>query len=202
MQPTSEQADKPEQTQTRQTKPTGITAVCQGRPRPQPRPRFVNGKVVSTADANARLWTVCVDRGLKQASDIVGGRDAVKSVVGTGPLTVRLQFRMPFDPLATPSRRKGKTVGGPHAMKPDTDNLAKLVLDRLTKASFVPDDALVASLVVDKVWSRIEDQGVTVWVQPYEPVFQPSGGPERAGYAPSADPTPPAWVKTLLRAGQ
>lgn len=187
---------------TNAAKPKGITAVCIGRPRPQPRPRFANGRVISNVDANAKLWTACVDRGLKQASDIVGGREGVRCLVGSGPVTVRLQFRMPFDPLATPSRRKGKTVGGPHAMKPDTDNLAKLVLDRLTRASYFEDDASVASLVIDKVWSRIEDQGVTIWVTPYEPVFSPSGGPERAGYAPDADPTPPEWVKTLLRAGQ
>lgn len=39
--------------------------------------------------------------------------------------------------------------------KPDTDNLQKLLKDCMTHAGFWKDDALVASEIVEKFWSKI-----------------------------------------------
>lgn len=180
----------------------GITVIAIGTPRPQPRPRFAAGRVISTADKNARLWISAVERACKQALEITGGRQALPGLLGTDALSVKMQFRFSFQKVAGRKPKRGRQTGSPHVSRPDADNLAKLVLDCLTRQGVITDDALVSSLTVDKVWSDLEHAGVTVWVQPYEPAFQPSGWTERQGYPCDPSPEPPAWLNEALRASE
>ena len=51
-----------------------------------------------------------------------------------------------------------------HTSKPDADNLAKLVLDRITEGGWIwRDDAQVAKLKVEKYWA-ITDARIGVYV--------------------------------------
>lgn len=87
-------------------------------------------------------------------------RNVAKKLAATktkleGPVRVRIEavFGMP------PSWSKAKKLkhnGEPHTQKPDTDNIAKAILDGLSDVW--PDDAVVWELIVRKTWG---DQGVT-----------------------------------------
>ena len=49
---------------------------------------------------------------------------------------------------------------GPHTSKPDLDNLAKLVLDRITRnGRFWGDDAQVDMLAIGKEWAKAGEAG-------------------------------------------
>ena len=110
----------------------------EGTPRPQPRPRFVGGRVVSTADANARRWKDLVKAAGKMAADAHG-------VIAAQAVAVVMRFDMP-----TP---KADRHGLPHTFRPDADNLAKLALDAVMDAGLLKDDAAVSTLVVTKTWA-------------------------------------------------
>ena len=110
----------------------------EGTPRPQPRPRFVRGKVVSTADANARRWKDLVKSAGKMAADAHGQ-------ILAPAVAVVMRFDMP-----TP---KADRHGLPHTFRPDADNLAKLALDAVMDAGLLKDDAAVSTLVVTKTWA-------------------------------------------------
>lgn len=125
-----------------------IILEVQGVPRPQPRPRFVKGRVVSTADANAKRWIILVEAGARALADVKGKQ--------SGPIAVAIGFRFPSKDKA----RHGK----PHLSRPDADNLAKLILDCLMRAGLIDDDACVSSLAVQKTWDA-EGRAV-VWIEP------------------------------------
>ena len=110
----------------------------EGTPRPQPRPRFVGGRVVSTADANAKRWKDLVMKAGKMAADAHG-------VIASPAVAVVMRFDMP-----TP---KADRHGLPHTFRPDADNLAKLALDAVMSAGLLKDDAAVSTLVVTKTWA-------------------------------------------------
>lgn len=69
----------------------------------------------------------------------------------TGPVCLRIEciFAMP---VSWSKAKKLKHAGTPHTQKPDGDNVAKAVMDGLTGAGVWPDDAVVWSLEVIKVW--------------------------------------------------
>lgn len=143
-----------------------------GRARAQPRPRWQgHGKrPVSTADHPARRWrrAVCA---------------AVAQITGcnyTPPLHA-VAVEMVFS-FASADRA---IWGCTHVGKPDSDNLAKLVLDAMADAGAFPrGDQAVADLKARKVWGP--RGGVTIrW------------GPATAAPAattPGAN-EPPSWLK-------
>jgi len=116
-----------------------------GTPRPQPRPRFVNGRVVSTASKSVKLWRSTLYRTLRHA---MMGRPAL-----TDPVRVDLIFSF---------KGKPDRWNKPHAIRPDKDNLEKLVLDVLKKAGVLADDCLVAGGETRKVWARAGGVEVTI----------------------------------------
>ena len=62
---------------------------------------------------------------------------------------------------------KGRHKNGEYRItKPDTDNLQKLLKDCMTKTGFWKDDALVASEIVEKVWSDIS--GIYIRIEELE----------------------------------
>jgi len=110
----------------------------EGNPRPQPRPRLCRGRVVSTADANARMWKDLVRSAGKMAAEAHGQ-------IKAQAVAVVMRFDMP-----TP---KADRHGLPHTFRPDADNLAKLALDAVMDAGLLEDDAAVSTLVVTKTWA-------------------------------------------------
>jgi Holliday junction resolvase RusA-like endonuclease len=149
--------------------------AVRGTPRPQPRPRFVRGRVVSTADPKAKLWRIAVER---------EAREALKNAGGAVPLfrgAVRLRCLFSFEPPASARDR----IGLPHTHKPDADNLAKLVEDVMEAVGIFANDSQVAALHPEKWWGK--SAGVVVVVEPMEGgrADPPTGDGE-------ADP--PSWL--------
>ena len=72
-----------------------------------------------------------------------------------GPVSVGLTYY-----LAMPA--KGRKPG-PHDVRPDVDNLAKLTIDVLTRLQWFKDDKQVAELHVVKRWSPTPGVRVEVW---------------------------------------
>lgn len=79
-------------------------------------------------------------------------------------LLSNLQRHVPSEPYRTGIRLITKWCfpkGGSHrngeyrTTKPDTDNLAKMLKDCMTKCGFWTDDALVASEVIEKFWADV-----------------------------------------------
>jgi Holliday junction resolvase RusA-like endonuclease len=114
-----------------------ILMTVHGHPRPQPRPRFINGRVVSTADQNAKLWRAAV----MTAAGRLHGMAQI-------PVKVPTKFSMAFVFPTDKAARHGK----PHAQVPDLDNLAKLILDAMQDAGVLENDSLVSSLELSKSW--------------------------------------------------
>ena len=103
------------------------------------------GRTVSNADPKAQAW----------ASAIV--RAAHEALAPAGAIHVNLLFRMPTN--------KSNRHGQPHTFRPDSDNLAKLVLDALMRSKSITDDSAVSRLSVRKVWSAEDRAGVDILVE-------------------------------------
>jgi Holliday junction resolvase RusA-like endonuclease len=70
----------------------------------------------------------------------------------TGPVALLIEclFAMP---VSWSKAKRAKHHGQAHTQKPDGDNVAKAVMDGLTAAGVWPDDAVVWSLEIQKIWS-------------------------------------------------
>ena len=140
--------------------PDGIVLIARGIPRPQPRPRLLaSGRIISAADKNAKAWIATVERSAFNLMESIGGKQALRHyITETDPLSVRMLFRFPIGSGRNPKLR-GRSIGSPHLSVPDADNLAKLVLDCMTRRGLLMgDDSRVAILEVVKVWD-IDDKG-------------------------------------------
>lgn len=109
-----------------------------GTPRPQPRPRFVRGRVVSTGTRLTKLWRIIME--------IEFRKNAPKG----GPITVPVRV----DCIAMFPTKQRERWGKPHTIRPDRDNVEKGVLDVLVKGRVLKDDALVADGSFRKVWAE------------------------------------------------
>lgn len=119
-----------------------------GIPRPQPRPRFMKGRVVSTADPKAKLWRLMVKRTVTQAMD---GREAFAGAV---KLSVVFRFR--------PVVSKLSLIGQAHTHKPDASNLLKLVEDVMEECGVFRNDSQISKPEPVKLWAHEAGMGVVV----------------------------------------
>lgn len=71
------------------------------------------------------------------------------------PVRVNIEFRFPRPKTQTRAQRSVHWV----AVRPDIDKCARAVLDAITAAGLVQDDAQVAQLIVDKTYA--EEGGAT-----------------------------------------
>lgn len=124
-----------------------------GTPRPQPRPRFVKGRVVSTADPKAKLWRGAVDRAVREA--IAHSGRAAPLFSGAVRVTCTFFFKPPASALSR--------IGTPHTHKPDGDNLAKACIDVMESAGVFKNDSQIARLEPIKWWGS--RAGVSVLVE-------------------------------------
>ena len=164
---------------------SGLLITVRGHPRPQPRPRFVNGRTIGTTDKKALCWRAAI---LRSARASVRLRGCSSMGADHGPVndpmaeshgvSVDVVFRFPTKDTAR--------HGLPHTGKPDGDNLAKLVLDVLVEAKALGgDDARCASLSVRKLWDR-SNSGMTVLVRPIVPLLASDSMP--------GDRIRPSWL--------
>jgi Holliday junction resolvase RusA-like endonuclease len=137
---------------------TEIVVYVAGTPRPQPRPRFVGGRVVSTGSKQAKVYrsavgTACLVEKLKRTP-------------ASGAVDMELDFW-----FATKDTRRH---GQPHTSRPDADNLAKLWMDCAERAGLLPKgDAKVARLTVRKTWSA--EAGAQMTLRACENLPDPDG---------------------------
>jgi hypothetical protein len=104
----------------------------------------------------------------RRALGSLPGRDPVRDIPREGkpaspslrePLSVSLEFSFPY-PASTPKSRSGSPRW--RVERPDLDNLAKSVLDSLTRAGIFDDDSRVAELTLRKLNSPNPGLRVTV----------------------------------------
>lgn len=139
--------------------PSPIVVDVLGTPKPQPRPRaFVR-------HGHARVYDAGTAEGWKGAIALAL-RPHLPAVPWSGPVAVWLAFRLQR-PKAH-STRRGIRADAPqwHTSKPDTDNLAKAVLDCLTQLRVWQDDGQVARITIEKTYS--ESPGCGIRVQPLD----------------------------------
>ncbi len=127
-----------------------------GTPRPQPRPRFAKGRVISTADPLALRWTRACEFYARQTVMNLGGDKLVPHYLGVKGEALRAELCFLF-PTQT---RNAERYGKPHLRVPDVDNLAKLVLDAFVRKGLIlGDDSRVCELFVRKNWCKVPDAG-------------------------------------------
>lgn len=135
---------------------TPFTFSVAGTPRPQPRPRFVNGRAVSTASPKAKLWRAGVARAAKAA--VAARGDAVP--LFRGPVQLRATFTF-APPDGAPER-----IGTPHTLKPDASNLLKLVEDVMEDCGVFKNDSQISRGPPEKWWGS--RPGVVIIVESME----------------------------------
>jgi Holliday junction resolvase RusA-like endonuclease len=126
---------------------SGVKFFVSGNPKGQPRARVrFGGKGVfdpGTADG----WKSCI------RSDFKNLTFASKKPIFEEPVSVVLTFFMPRPKAHIRSNGEVKPLAPVfHGGKPDSDNLAKAVLDALTNAGAWADDGLVSILTVAKLY--------------------------------------------------
>jgi Holliday junction resolvase RusA-like endonuclease len=136
--------------------PSGLVIDVSGVVRPQPRPRMVKGKVVSTT-GQAKRWKAAV---LAAMDEVAIAQQGFVELPLTGPVQLALVFRHgTVDPLLWGKPRIA-------VRNKDADNLAKLIMDAAVDAQLIGDDGQVANLVVWQAWSRREHEGVSIGLFP------------------------------------
>jgi len=142
-----------------------------GDPKGQPRARAFARKM--GAKHVARMYDSDVADAWKRAVDLGIEREQIVSLVDpVGAFDVKLTFF-----FRRPKSHYGKgghvKASAPvcHVSRPDADNLAKLVLDRITRGGQIwRDDSQVAKLRVEKYWAITDARiGVYLSVERFEP---------------------------------
>ncbi len=120
------------------TNPPIIQVYVQGTPRPQPRPRIVNGHAISTASKPAKAYRATVLAACRAAQQTHGQIE--------GPVRLDLEMWFAYG-------KRAERAGLPHTLRPDGDNVLKLWQDCAQAAGLIGDDSCVAALSTRKLWS-------------------------------------------------
>ena len=136
-----------------------------GEPKGQPRPRAFARKMGSIHVA--RFYDSDVADEWKRAVQIVVLDASIvhKWPLTLGPVAISMCFSLPRP--KSHFGAKGLKASAPvhHSGKPDADNLAKLVMDQITKSGKVwRDDSQVVSLRVEKLWASGNESGCSVLI--------------------------------------
>jgi len=158
-----------------------VRLIVRGEPKSQPRPRFVNGRVISNTSPAVSSWQSAVRSVASEALNALAGGMLTKAT----SLRVDVTFFFPT--------KKSDRWGKPHTQKPDRDNCDKLILDECTKVGlFGGDDCRVSAGMIRKYWCRPSGDGCIVEVS-----VDASGAPwEGLDASPSMDTAgdAPEWL--------
>ena len=166
--------------------PITLRIEISGNPHPQPRPRFVKGQgVVSTIGPRVKRWRIALADAIHSAAADVGEAEVER--LHNGALALELLFRIPAE------AKRHDWIGQHHHLRPDTDNLAKPVMDELQAAHVLPDDGRIARLVVDKVWCHPRDAGCVIVLSGLKAprVGRPPGSGKAPAWLADAETTTP-----------
>ena len=146
-----------------------LTFQIAGEPKGQPRPRAFARKMGSVHVA--RFYDSDVADAWKRqvALAVIHAVNVSKWALTKAPVVIELRFAVPRP--KSHSGAKGLKTSAPefHAGKPDVDNLAKLILDQITKNGRIwRDDSQVVSLRCDKFWTVGNEKGCSVMITELE----------------------------------
>jgi Holliday junction resolvase RusA-like endonuclease len=134
-----------------------------GDPKGQPRPRAFARKMRSIHVARfydsdvADAWKAAVQSALSEMLK------QTRWELTLGPVSVSINFAMPRPKWHSGTKGLKPRAPVTHVSKPDVDNLAKLILDQITRSKCVwRDDSQVVSLTVHKFWAVGAEQGCSV----------------------------------------
>jgi len=135
-----------------------ITFQVQGNPVAQPRPRrSVRGGVYTPAKG-IKAWRTRIA--------IAARQQKIKTI--QGPIILNLMFFMPRPKSHFRTGRHAAVLkdSSPlrHIQTPDIDNLAKAVMDALSKAQVWGDDSQVTVLNSAKYWATKREPGVKITI--------------------------------------
>ena len=136
-----------------------------GDPKGQPRPRAFARKM--GAIHVARFYDSDVADEWKRAVQIVVLDAAIvhKWPLTLGPVAISMAFSLPRPKSHFGAKGLKPSAPVHHSGKPDADNLAKLVMDQITKSERVwRDDSQVVSLRVEKLWASGNESGCSVLI--------------------------------------
>jgi Holliday junction resolvase RusA-like endonuclease len=150
-----------------------MTTFIFGDPKGQPRARAFARKmgakhVARMYDSDvADAWKRAVDLGIERQHR---AQAVVLDPVGAFECNLTFFFRRPKSHYGKAGHVKASAPVC-HVSKPDADNLAKLVLDRITRGGQIwRDDSQVARLRVEKFWAITDARiGVYLSVERFEP---------------------------------
>jgi Holliday junction resolvase RusA-like endonuclease len=149
-----------------------MTTFIYGDPKGQPRARAFARKmgakhVARMYDSDvADAWKRAVDLGIEREHR---AQPVVLDPVGAFDCKLTFFFRRPKSHYGKGGHVKASAPIN-HVSKPDADNLAKLVLDRITSGARIwRDDSQVAKLKVEKFWAITDARiGVYLSVERFE----------------------------------
>jgi Holliday junction resolvase RusA-like endonuclease len=144
-----------------------VTFFVEGTPKGQPRARAtIRGK-------HAGVYDPGTADGWKAAVAEVWRNVARSPEPFTGAVSVRLDFYMKRPAGHYGSGKNAGTLKATapalHTSAPDLDNLAKAVLDVLTRLNAWPDDRLVTKLTVSRHWCDSGTPGCMIILKDYTP---------------------------------
>ena len=136
-----------------------------GDPKGQPRPRAFARQMGNVHVA--RFYDSDVADEWKRAVQIVVLDASIvhKWPLTLGPVAISLCFSLPRPKSHFGAKGLKPSAPVHHSGKPDADNLAKLVMDQITKSGRVwRDDSQVVSLRVEKLWASGNESGCSVLI--------------------------------------
>ena len=140
-----------------------LTFQVTGEPKGQPRPRAFARKMGNVHVA--RFYDSDVADAWKRAVQIVVLDASIvhKWPLTLGPVAISMCFFLPRPKSHFGAKGLKPRAPVHHSGKPDADNLAKLVMDQITRSGRIwRDDSQVVSLTVHKFWAVGAEQGCSV----------------------------------------
>ena len=130
-----------------------LSLRIKGDPKAQPRPRFAGGRVISTVAPAVKAWQADVQRACLDAD--AGFLNKADYSGSDKPLCIDVTFYI--------GTNKKERLGKPHTLKPDGDNLIKLIMDQMIKTGLIAaDDCVMSHIIIRKAWCKPEGSGAVV----------------------------------------
>ena len=142
-----------------------ITFFVEGDPVGQPRARAFAMRSKKAGKTLVRMYDAGTADGWRRRVSLAV-KQYLPKVPHAGPMAIRLEFY--FGRPKSHYGKRGLRPAAPsmHTQKPDADNLAKAVLDELTRARLWNDDTQVTDMQVTKAWDARGGCQVTLWHAP------------------------------------
>lgn len=130
------------------------TLILKGKPIPLARARYSRHKKVYDIQKNHKLVN-----GLHLKSQY-------EHDIITYPIILDVVFYMPIPQHL--QKNVAQLLIKPHAIKPDTSNLLKMIEDILVDAQIIKDDSLICKVIATKLYSQEHSPSTHIKLVPYE----------------------------------